>query len=94
MRKLKFQVRVLNLPKVNILLTKYLVLKSTLKNMFSQYGEVLDVVAYSNIRMRGQAFVAYADEESAAKAIKELQHFALYGKPMVSAKRQNKNLEN
>lgn len=51
--------------------------------MFSQFGEVLDIVAYSNIRMRGQAFIAYADEESATKAIKELQHFVLYGKPMV-----------
>lgn len=51
--------------------------------MFSQFGEVLDIVAYSNIRMRGQAFIAYADEESASKAIKELQHFVLYGKPMV-----------
>ena len=52
--------------------------------MFSQFGEVLDIVAYSNIRMRGQAFIAYADEESATKAIKELQHFVLYGKPMVT----------
>lgn len=51
--------------------------------MFSQYGEVLDVVAYGNIRMRGQAFVAFAEEESATKSIKELQHFVLYGKPMV-----------
>ncbi|KAI9497867.1 hypothetical protein BDB00DRAFT_755736 [Zychaea mexicana] len=59
------------------------VMKNTLKNMFSQFGEVLDVVAYSNIRMRGQAFIAFGDEESASKAIKELQHFSLYGKPMV-----------
>ncbi|KAI9316452.1 hypothetical protein BX666DRAFT_1950943 [Dichotomocladium elegans] len=59
------------------------VLKNTLRNMFRQFGEVIDIVAYSNIRMRGQAFIAYEDEESATKAIKELQHFVLYGKPMV-----------
>ncbi|KAI8142931.1 hypothetical protein BJV82DRAFT_539169 [Fennellomyces sp. T-0311] len=59
--------------------------------MFSQFGEVLDVVAYSNIRMRGQAFIAFPDEESAGKAIKELQHFALYGKPMVVQYARNKS---
>ncbi|KAG0164423.1 hypothetical protein DFQ28_010305 [Apophysomyces sp. BC1034] len=62
---------------------KLQVLKNTLRNLFKQYGEVLDVVAHGNIRMRGQAFVAYPDEECAAKAIKELQHFVLYTKPMV-----------
>lgn len=44
---------------------------------------MLDVVAYGNIRARGQAFVAFKDEESATKAIKELQHFVLYDKPLV-----------
>ncbi|KAF7728408.1 hypothetical protein EC973_006216 [Apophysomyces ossiformis] len=62
---------------------KLQVLKNTLRNLFKQYGEVLDVVAHGNIRMRGQAFVAFPDEESAGKAIKELQHFVLYTKPMV-----------
>jgi len=59
------------------------VLKKTLETLFQQYGEVLDVVAYGNIRARGQAFVAFKDEESATKAIKELQHFVLYDKPLV-----------
>jgi U2 small nuclear ribonucleoprotein B'' len=59
------------------------VLKKTLETLFSQYGEVLDVVAYANIRARGQAFVAFKDEEMAGKAIKELQHFVLYDKPLV-----------
>ncbi|CEI95026.1 hypothetical protein RMCBS344292_09227 [Rhizopus microsporus] len=59
------------------------VLKNSLRTLFKQFGEVLDVVAHRNIRMRGQAFIAYPDEECAAKAIKELQHFVLYDKPMV-----------
>ncbi|CAO3616951.1 unnamed protein product [Cunninghamella echinulata] len=58
-------------------------MKKTLRNLFQQHGEVLDIIAHKNIRMRGQAFVAFPDEESAGKAIKELQHYNLYGKPMV-----------
>lgn len=58
-------------------------MKNSLRTLFKQFGEVLDVVAHRNIRMRGQAFIAYPDEECAAKAIKELQHFVLYDKPMV-----------
>lgn len=41
--------------------------------------------------MRGQAFVAYPDEESATKAIKELQNFMLYDKPMVLQFARNKS---
>lgn len=33
--------------------------------------------------MRGQAFVAFANKEHAAKALKDIQKFPLYGKPMV-----------
>lgn len=67
------------------------VLKNSLRTLFKQYGDVLDVVAHQNIRMRGQAFVAYPDEESATKAIKDLQHFMLYDKPMVVQYARNKS---
>ncbi|KAL0084670.1 hypothetical protein J3Q64DRAFT_1743637 [Phycomyces blakesleeanus] len=67
------------------------VLKNTLRTLFKQYGEVLDVVAHGNIRMRGQAFVAFPDEESATKSIKELQHFTLYGKPLVVQYARNRS---
>lgn len=66
-------------------------MKNSLRTLFKQYGDVLDVVAHQNIRMRGQAFVAYPDEESATKAIKELQHFMLYDKPMVVQYARNKS---
>jgi U2 small nuclear ribonucleoprotein B'' len=68
-----------------------LVLKKTLETLFQQYGEVLNVTAYSNIRARGQAFVAFEEEESATKAIKELQHFVLYDKPLVLQYARNKS---
>ncbi|KAG0308560.1 hypothetical protein BGZ97_013349 [Linnemannia gamsii] len=59
------------------------VLKKSLKALFGQYGQVLEIVAHSNIRMRGQAFVVFEDQESASKALAEVQSFPLYGKPMV-----------
>jgi len=58
------------------------VMKETLKNLFRQYGIVLEVVAHRSLRMRGQAFVAMTDREAAARAVKETRGFPLYGKPM------------
>ncbi|KAK3816769.1 MAG: RNA binding protein [Linnemannia elongata] len=67
------------------------VLKKSLKALFGQYGQVLEIVAHSNIRMRGQAFVVFEDQESASKALAEVQSFPLYGKPMVIQFSKNKS---
>ncbi|GJJ77415.1 hypothetical protein EMPS_09774 [Entomortierella parvispora] len=67
------------------------VLKKSLRAIFGQYGEVLDIVAHSNIRMRGQAFVIFEDSETATKAMSEVQSFPLYGKPMVIQYSKNKS---
>jgi U2 small nuclear ribonucleoprotein B'' len=61
------------------------VLKASLRGLFKSYGEVLDVVAHSNLRMRGQAFVSFASAETAKKAMKEVRGFPLYSKPMVNS---------
>jgi len=66
------------------LLSSSSVLKQSLRSLFKSYGEVLDVVAHSNLRMRGQAFVSFANKDIAGKAAKEVKGFPLYGKPMVS----------
>ncbi|KAI0640251.1 hypothetical protein C8Q77DRAFT_1085563 [Trametes polyzona] len=58
------------------------VLKASLRGLFKSYGEVLDVVAHSNLRMRGQAFVSFASADIAKKALKEVRGFPLYSKPM------------
>ncbi|KAJ7155901.1 hypothetical protein C8R43DRAFT_998363 [Mycena crocata] len=58
------------------------VLKASLRGLFKSYGEVLDVVAHSNLRMRGQAFVSFSSAEIAKKAMKEVRGFPLYSKPM------------
>ncbi len=61
------------------------VLKASLRGLFKSYGEVLDVVAHSNLRMRGQAFVSFESPDIAKKALKEVRGFPLYSKPMVRA---------
>jgi len=58
-------------------------MKQTLRALFKNYGEVLDVVAHKNLRMRGQAFVSFANADIAKKARRETQRFPLYAKPMV-----------
>jgi len=58
------------------------VLKASLRGLFKSYGEVLDVVAHGNLRMRGQAFVSFATPDIARKAMKEVRGFPLYSKPM------------
>jgi RNA recognition motif-containing protein len=60
------------------------VMKQTLRSLFKNYGEVLDVVAHQNMRMRGQAFVSFADKETAEKAQREVHKFPLYSKAIVS----------
>jgi RNA recognition motif-containing protein len=64
-------------------LTLSSVLKASLRGLFKAYGEVLDVVAHNNLRMRGQAFVSFPSAEIAGKAMKDVQRFPLYSKPMV-----------
>jgi len=58
-------------------------LKQALFYQFSQYGEILDIIAKKNIKMRGQAFIIYKDINAATKAVNESQRFMFFGKPMV-----------
>jgi U2 small nuclear ribonucleoprotein B'' len=58
------------------------ILKTSLEALFSVYGQVLSITAHDSLRMRGQAFVAFEDNSLAAKAVKEVNGFPLYGKPM------------
>ncbi|KAI8297260.1 hypothetical protein K4K61_013047 [Colletotrichum sp. SAR11_59] len=57
-------------------------LKDALLQIFSEYGNVLDIVAKSNLRAKGQAFVVFDSPESAQKAIDDVQGFELFDKPM------------
>jgi len=50
--------------------------------MFSQFGTVLDIVAMKTLRMRGQAFVVFRDITAATNAMRAMQNFPFYDKPM------------
>mmetsp|Transcript_32177 Transcript_32177/g.78781 ORF Transcript_32177/g.78781 Transcript_32177/m.78781 type:complete len:235 (+) Transcript_32177:88-792(+) len=58
-------------------------LRRALYAAFTRYGRVLDVVALKTLKMRGQAFVVFADVASATSAMSAMQGFEFYGKPMV-----------
>merc|ERR1711971_1150103 len=46
------------------------------------FGPILDIMAWKNLKMRGQAFVVYKDNTSSANAIRSMQGFPFYDKPM------------
>merc|ERR1712029_717053 len=57
-------------------------LKKSLFAIFSQFGQILDILALKSLKMRGQAFVIFKEVPSAVAAIKSMQGFPFYDKPM------------
>lgn len=57
-------------------------LVDALREIFSTFGEVVDIVAKKNIKAKGQAFVVFESAEEAGEALEELQGFDLFDKPM------------
>ncbi|KAF2280869.1 U2 small nuclear ribonucleoprotein B [Westerdykella ornata] len=57
-------------------------LKRNLYMLFATYGVVLDVVALKTTKMRGQAHVVFRDVDSSTQAMRALQGFEFFGKPM------------
>lgn len=58
-------------------------LKRCLYGLFSQFGQILDIVALKNQQMRGQAFVVYKELPSAVSAMRSLQGYPFFGKSLV-----------
>lgn len=58
-------------------------LKKSLYAIFSQFGQILDIVAMKGIKMNGQAFVIFKDITSSTNALRAMQGFPFYDKPMV-----------
>merc|ERR1712029_757588 len=68
-------------------------LKKSLYAIFSQFGQILDIVALKTLKMRGQAFVIFKEVPSAVAAIKSMQGFPFYDKPMrIAFARQDSDL--
>lgn len=57
-------------------------LKEALGVIFSEFGTVIDIVAKTNLKAKGQAFVVYDNPESARRAIEETDGFDLFDKPI------------
>ena len=58
-------------------------LKKSLYAIFSQFGEILDIVALKTLKMRGQSFVVFKEIASATNALRSMQGFPFYDKAMV-----------
>ncbi|KAM0418607.1 hypothetical protein ACHAPT_012506 [Fusarium lateritium] len=67
-----------------------------LRTIFSEFGNVVDVVAKKNLKAKGQAFIVFDDPESARSAIEEVDGFELFDKPMkvaLARSRSDKTVE-
>lgn len=61
----------------------YTELKKSLYAIFSQFGQILDILVARNLKMKGQAFVIFKEINSASNALRSMQGFPFYDKPMV-----------
>ncbi|XP_073008386.1 U1 small nuclear ribonucleoprotein A-like [Typha latifolia] len=57
-------------------------LKKSLNAVFSQFGKILEVLAFKTLKHKGQAWVVFEDVSSASEALKRMQGFPFYDKPM------------
>jgi RNA recognition motif-containing protein len=57
-------------------------LKRSLYALFSQFGAILEIVALKSSKLRGQAFVVFKDIAAATNAMRQLQGFPFYDKPI------------
>ncbi|KAF3818136.1 hypothetical protein GH733_012444 [Mirounga leonina] len=58
-------------------------LKKSLYAIFSQFGQILDILVSRSLKMRGQAFVIFKEVSSATNALRSMQGFPFYDKPMM-----------
>ncbi|ERM95586.1 U2 small nuclear ribonucleoprotein B'' [Amborella trichopoda] len=57
-------------------------LKRSLYALFSQFGRISDVVALKTPKLRGQAWVVFSEITAASAAVRQMQSFPFYDKPM------------
>ncbi|KAJ1913188.1 hypothetical protein IWQ60_009320 [Tieghemiomyces parasiticus] len=71
-------------------------LRRSLYQLFSTYGRIIEVRAYRKPGLRGQAFVAFRDVASATAALRKLNGFSFYDRPLAIeyAKSRTKSIRN
>ncbi|XP_034689515.1 U1 small nuclear ribonucleoprotein A [Vitis riparia] len=57
-------------------------LKKSLFAVFSQFGKILEVLAFKTLKHKGQAWVVFEEVSSATNALRQMQGFPFYDKPM------------
>jgi len=57
-------------------------LKKALHAVFSQFGKILDIISLKTFRLRGQAWVVFADVTAATNALRQMQGFPFFDKAM------------
>ncbi|KAF2032726.1 RNA-binding domain-containing protein [Setomelanomma holmii] len=57
-------------------------MKQALTRVFQYYGPILDIIAKSSLKRKGQAFIVFDSEKSALEAVEDMNGFELYGKPI------------
>eukprot|EP00252_Welwitschia_mirabilis_P016619 TRINITY_DN3671_c0_g1_i1.p1 TRINITY_DN3671_c0_g1~~TRINITY_DN3671_c0_g1_i1.p1 ORF type:complete len:235 (-),score=68.13 TRINITY_DN3671_c0_g1_i1:147-851(-) len=57
-------------------------LKRSLYALFSQFGRILDVVALKTPKLRGQAWIVFDEVTAASNALRQMQNFPFYDKPV------------
>ncbi|KAL4451330.1 hypothetical protein ABPG77_009402 [Micractinium sp. CCAP 211/92] len=68
-------------------------LRQLLYALFGQFGRIIDVVAMRTDKLRGQAWVVFADIAAATNALRGMQGFPFYDKPIrVSFARTTSNV--
>ncbi|KAH8704435.1 U2 small nuclear ribonucleoprotein B [Phaeosphaeriaceae sp. PMI808] len=61
-------------------------MKEALRRVFKHYGPILDIIAKSSLKRKGQAFIVFDSEKSTLEAIDDMNDFELYGKPIKVSK--------
>lgn len=76
----------MDILQVIVLILKFILhaeMKKCLYALFGQFGRIIDVVCMKTENLRGQAWVVFADITSATNALRSMQDFPFFNKPMV-----------
>jgi len=57
-------------------------LKKSLREVFAAFGGIIDIIAMKSLKRRGQAWIIFKEISSGTNALKSLQGFPFYNKPM------------
>lgn len=66
-------------------------LKTALHAIFSEFGNILEIVAKTNLKSKGQAFIVYDSAEAALQAVDEADGFDLFNNPIQVALARQKS---